>query len=72
MPVDDEFRAGMARARQRFAELSEIMPMEVSVSEAADALEAYLTGDDRDCAYDALNILRMLKSRSGASNEFNK
>lgn len=72
MPVDDEFRAGMARARQRFAELSEIMPMEVSVSEAADALEAYLTGNDRDCAYDALNILRMLKARSGASNERNK
>jgi hypothetical protein len=69
MPVDDEFRAGMARARKRYEELSEIMPMDVTVEEAANALMTYLIGGDKDCAYDALTILRFLQARMEQAND---
>lgn len=69
MPVDDDFRAGMYRARVRYEELSEIMPMEVTIDEAANALMAYLTGGSKDCAYDALTILRFLQARMEQSND---
>jgi hypothetical protein len=71
MPVNDDFRAGMARARQRLEDLSEIMPMDVTIAEASDALCAYLTGSNKDCAYDALTILRFLQARMEHSNVIN-